>query len=188
MIFAKAENDLRSLNQIKLGDLNDFKYEQSKIELEEFKIDENVKQVLLGSLLGDGYLSKSSKNASYVESHSPKQKGYLLWKVNILNEFFRVKTRFTNNGPKYYKYILSTNYSVILTELHNLFYIKSVLPNRKWINIVNPVILGQLTPLGLAVWYCDDGTYCVRDGSCGLSTQGFTYEENLLLKDYFSNK
>ena len=57
-----------------------------KIELEEVSINEGVKQVLLGSLLGDASLSKPTKNASYSCSHSPKQKEYLIWKKDIINK------------------------------------------------------------------------------------------------------
>jgi len=46
---------------------------------------EKVKQVLLGSLLGDGRVGiyPKYKNAIFVESHSLKQKEYLLWKKKI---------------------------------------------------------------------------------------------------------
>lgn len=159
-----------------------------KMELEGFNIDENVKQVLLGSLFGDGSLAKGTKNAGYIEGHSLEQDDYFFWKVNILSKCFRVKVRFGNNGPKHFAYKLSTNYSPVLTQLHNLYYVKATIPNRKWIKVVNHIALEQLKPLSLAIWYCDDGTYCVRDGSCTLSTQGFTYEENLLLKRYFLTK
>lgn len=159
-----------------------------KIKLEEFNIDEDVNQVLLGSLLGDGSLAKGSKNAGYNGCHSPKQVDYLFWKVKILSKNFRIKHWLSDNGPKYKIHKFITNYSPVLTHLHSLYYIKASIPNRRWIKIVNPVVLEQLTPLGLAVWYCDDGTYYVRDGSCALSTQGFTYNENLLLKNYFFEK
>jgi len=163
------------------------KNNNQKIELSEFNINGDVKQVLLGSLLGDAYLSRTSKNASYGCGHSPKQKDYIFWKENILGESFRVSTKLRNNGPfKIYK--LTTNCSPVLTNLHSLFYIKSNKPKRIWEKIVNPKILEQLDPLSLAVWYCDDGTYTVRDKSCCLMTQGFTYNENLILKDYFLKK
>ena len=71
------------------------------------------------------------------------------------------------------------------TAMHKLFYIPYDKPGRKWRKIINPIALNELTALGLAVWYCDDGTYCVRDKSCALSTQGFSYEENHIIKNYF---
>src|SRR3989338_7863499 len=166
------------------------KNNNQKIELEEVNISEDVKQVLLGSLLGDASLEKTSKNASYSCSHSPKQKRYIFWKSKILSKGFKVHLKLYNNrkGFIFKTYRLSTNCSPILTEIHPLYYTKSVKPKRRWEKIVNPKILEQLEPLGIAIWYGDDGTYYIRDKSCSLSTQGFTYEENLLIKDYFYNK
>jgi len=160
-----------------------------KIELEEFNINEDVKQVLLGTILGDAHLSKHSKNASYSCGHSPKQKDYLYWVAKVLNQNFKIRISFYNRKKHNQKiYIVSTPCSPVLTNLHNIFYKKSEKPNRKWEKVVNPEILEQLDPLGISVWYCDDGTYTVRDKSCTLMTQGFTYNENLILKDYFLKK
>ena len=100
----------------------------------------------------------------------------------------RINTKLRKNGEKYMIYKLNTNCSPILTFLHNLTYIKSNKPKRRWEKIVNPILLEQLNPLGIAIWYCDDGTYCVRDKSCALMTQGFSYEENLMIKEYFLKK
>jgi hypothetical protein len=159
-----------------------------RIDLKGGNINENVKQVLLGTILGDAHLPRSSKNASYSCGHSPKQKDYLYWVAKILNQNFKIRISFYNREKHNQKiYIVSTPCSPILTNLHNIFYRKSQKPNRNWEKIVNPEILEQLDPLGLAVWYCDDGTYTVRDKSCALMTQGFTYNENLILKDYFLN-
>jgi len=156
--------------------------------LEEFNVPEDVKQVLLGSLLGDACLSKYSKNAGYCCSHSPKQKDYFFWKVRVLSKSFRVNTSLRPNGPGLQIHRMRTPLSPILTHLHGCFYVPSSKPNRKWEKIINPHVLTQLTPLGIAIWYCDDGTYCVRDKSCALSTQGFSLRENLVLKDYFLKK
>jgi hypothetical protein len=157
-------------------------------KLKNLQINDDVKQVLLGSLLGDASLFKTSLNASYSCSHSPKQKDYLFWKGNSLSKYFRTRVRLRNNGPKYKLYVLRTNCSPILTPLHSLCYVQSNKPNRKWEKIIDLSFLEQLNPLGLAVWYCDDGTYCVRDMSCALMTQGFSHRENLILKDYFLKK
>ncbi len=158
----------------------------------EFRVDirEDINQILLGSLLGDASLSlySNSKNAAYCCSHSPKQKDYLFWKAKILTKLFKVNVTFRKNGPKHWLYRLRTNNSPILTSLHRLYYVHYTKPGRRWRKIINPAALSHLTPLGLAIWYCDDGTYYVRDKSCALSTQGFSYEENIMLKDYFSKK
>ncbi|MFH0737760.1 MAG: hypothetical protein V1827_04110 [Candidatus Micrarchaeota archaeon] len=152
------------------------------------EISEDVNQVLLGSLFGDACLSKSSKNAYYCCAHSPKQKDYLFWKARTLSRHFKVKPSYGSNGPKYWIYKVRTNCPPILTALHNLFHVPFARPKRKWRKIINPLVLEKLSGIGLAIWYCDDGTYTVRDKTCALSTQGFTYDEHLLLKEYFLKK
>ena len=82
-----------------------------KIELAEFNIDEDVKQVLLGSLLGDGSLeiNKGGKNAFYREIHSSKQKDYLLWKnqfLKIFNTKLQEYSTFDNRTNNTYYIIL----------------------------------------------------------------------------------
>src|SRR5262249_17302100 len=50
------------------------------------KISREQEQVILGGLLGDGYLSKGN-TPCYSESHSLKQEQYLLWKARVLLNF-----------------------------------------------------------------------------------------------------
>jgi hypothetical protein len=60
-------------------------------------------------------------------------------------------------------------------ELLELFYAdgKKVIPNN---------IGDLLTPLGLAYWICDDGSFCKRYRIVILNTQGFSKEDvNLLI-------
>lgn len=155
---------------------------------ENLNIDKKVMQILLGGLLGDGTLFRTRGNASYSYCHSPKQKKYFFWKASIVSKNFRIVAKLRNNGPNHKIYVLKTNCSPILTRLHSIYYIKSDKPKRRWQKIINRSALNLLTPLGLAIWYCDDGTYNVRDKSCKLSTHCFSYEENLILKNYFFKK
>lgn len=152
---------------------------------EKNRINADVKQVLFGSLMGDAHLSKPTKNASYICTHCPAQKEYLLWKAGILKKEFRVRVALYNKDINYKAYVVQTNCSPVLTALHRLFYVPFKKPGRKWRKIVSIEMLNQLNSLGIAVWYGDDGTYNVRDKACSLSTQGFTYKENLLIKRYF---
>jgi hypothetical protein len=151
-------------------------------------LDENVKQIVLGSLLGDGHLEKISKNARFDCCHNPKQVDYIIWKAKMISKNFKVRVWLGDNGPKYKIYKLSTNSSPLITPYHSLFYIKSNKPKRRWEKVIKLEVLEQLNPLALAVWYCDDGTYTVRDKTCGICTQSFTYEENVILRDYFIKK
>lgn len=51
-------------------------------------INQEAEQILLGSLLGDGFLDRKNKNhnSSYIEHHCIAQKEYILWKNEILRK------------------------------------------------------------------------------------------------------
>ena len=121
------------------------------------------KAVIIGSILGDGFLQKTgSKNARLRLEHSLKQKEYLIWKCQILGNYFQSKPQILErNNPifdKTYQYIRAQSYSGSeLGKLCRLFYIdgKKVIPSK----------ISDLfkDPLCLAIWFMDDGYYYQRD-------------------------
>ncbi|MFZ3077917.1 MAG: hypothetical protein WA139_05650 [Candidatus Aenigmatarchaeota archaeon] len=141
---------------------------------------EDCRQVLLGSLLGDGSLScGNGKNYYMEEVHCLKQKEYLLWK----NSYFRIfngKTRFKTN-KNYRSFALKTLSYPILTDYYKLFY-----PNRT--KTVSEDILNQLKELGLTVWYLDDGHITTLEDMIRLATDGYSYKENNLIQKHFTEK
>jgi len=135
-------------------------------------------QIILGGLLGDlcCRMRIFTKNAFLQGGHCKEQKEYLLWKLNSLKSL-SFKTRINKR-----KAILFDSKSYpCLNIYYNLFY-----KNNK--KIVNLSILNKLYNLGLAVWYMDDGCYKKKDKSCNIHTNGFTYSENLLIKNWFEKK
>ncbi len=55
-------------------------------------MDKIQKAVVIGSILGDGFLQKTGKNNARLRlEHSFKQQDYLIWKCQILNNFFQKK-------------------------------------------------------------------------------------------------
>lgn len=135
-----------------------------------------IRQVLFGSLLGDGYISKDMR---FSEPHSILQKNYLLWKKNILEkEFIFGKISYERNRA-IIRIRTHTNNNLI--PLRRLFYSAK----RKMLTHDS---LRQLTPLGLAVWYCDDGTYGLQSRYCRIFTYCFNYQEHAIIKSYFKEK
>lgn len=147
------------------------------------------KQIILGGLLGDSSFNKT-KNGVYF-SHSEKQLEYLQWKYS----FFDTKANIDSvyhiyNGNKYlaYYFYISKKY---LDDDCVLFIKKHLFSNegRKKISLK---YLNQLTPLGIAVWWMDDGNISLtKDGDNRygkLSTHCFNYEENILIQKYFKDK
>lgn len=154
-----------------------------KMELEEFNIDEDGKQVLLGSLLGDGSLQiqKGGKNAFYREIHSLKQKDYLIWKNQFLKVFDTKLHEYSiydsRTNKTYYSVLLWSKTSQILTYYYNILYKE----RRK---TISQELLNEINIFGLAIWYMDDGCYHYGDGRCQLGTDALSYQEHLLIKDW----
>jgi len=146
-----------------------------------------TKQILLGSLLGDGSLQKQKKsiNALFRERHALSQKSYILWKVKHL-EFFDIKyksgKRLDKRTNKYYFFIdIWSKTHPILTNYYKLFY-----PKGK--KIITHKILDQIKLLGLAIWYMDDGYFRNESKNIKLGTEGYTFNENKIILKWFIEK
>jgi hypothetical protein len=147
-------------------------------------IPEEVQQIILGSLLGDGNIRKR-RNASFSEAHSLNQKSYLQWKADKLS-LLKPKVYYTlshnNRTNKGYKEIaMKTRTFMVLNEYNRMFY-----PYGK--KIVSKEILNRLEPLGLAIWIMDDGTYSYSGNRINIATHDFSYNEQLLMKEWFESK
>lgn len=139
------------------------------------------RQVLLGSLLGDGRLNLGKRyiNAYYFEVHSIRQRKYLEWKAPFLKKFHAKigEHTATSRGKTYSKCHLWTRVSPYLTQLHSELY-----PNGR--KIVLPSVLSELNPLGLAIWFCDDGSYRYRNKSACLCTDGYDFSSQVVIQSW----
>jgi hypothetical protein len=121
------------------------------------------KSILVGTILGDGYLQKTgAKNARLRLEHGFKQKEYLLWKSKELGNLFQGKLVYLKRihplSRKTYRYFRhQSQASPILGKLRNIFYPAG----RK--AIPDNIEKFLYSPLVLAVWYMDDGYYYPRD-------------------------
>lgn len=120
------------------------------------KLSELQKQVLVGTLLGDGCLETQNQGRTYrlkIE-HSIAQKDYVDWKYQVFKEF-------TLSEPRIHKRIsysaIRSNYCFSTVSHGSLrFYGQQFYRNGKK---VMPGLIGKmLTPLALAVWFMDDGS------------------------------
>lgn len=143
----------------------------------------SARQVLIGSILGDGYLIKNGDSCYFEEIHSAKQKDYLEWKKNYISDS-KISRRVYNNyklGRKYKQVRLRAPNSPNFTELHALFYLngKKILPKK---------LLNQLDELGLTIWYLDDGHINILSNLINISTDNYSLNENYLIKDFLDKK
>lgn len=125
------------------------------------------KSVILGSLLGDGYLRqiKGRKDAFLEINHSYKANEYVDWKYEILKNITVSQPKARKGNGNRIAYRFYTRQMPELTEFLNLFYDngKKIVPDIK----LNPVIL--------SIWYMNDGSKCGKDNYY-LNTQQFDLE------------
>lgn len=128
-------------------------------------IDESLtieeEQFIFGKLLGDGsvYQGPTSVNARIGFAHIVKNKDYVDYCYRLIKRWCHKPPRYVKykRNPKVYKnpegekYVLETMSHPEFSRIRRLFYERG----RK---IVNRDILNNITPLGLAIWYQDDGS------------------------------
>ena len=143
----------------------------------------STKQIVLGSLLGDGSLkiAKGYKNARFSERHSIVQQPYLKWKFFKLKK--QLKGCLTISKPEFSSYsknnkiIYQSRVSTQLTRLHFLTHKTNKKKiKRSWLN--------NLQYLGLTIWWCDDGSLNKTTRQGVFCTDSFSYEQQNILARY----
>lgn len=144
---------------------------------------------VIGTVLGDSSLIRKlvTHNAYFKCSHCTAQQELIRFKEKILQQIHPVKTNLKKDINRE-SFQLNTNSLVYFTKIRNKMY-----PNK--VKTVTMDCLKKLTPLGLAVWYMDDGQLCLQTDPANkqkfksrrgrLHTLSFSYEEHLIMKDYF---
>lgn len=132
------------------------------------------RQIIIGSLLGDGYMRiVPGRSDAFLEiNHSIKAKEYVDYKYESLKRLCKSapRERKTNDGRVAYRFY--TKQHKELSELYGQFYKrgKKIIPSDI---VIDSVIL--------AVWYMDDGSKS-RDRDVYLNTQQFSIaDQNKLL-------
>lgn len=147
------------------------------------------KNIIIGSLLGDGCVHKQDKSSNrmykYYLSHSEKQSDYFFWKFNELKPFFTkyykttAKLKTTN---KSYKQLKATSIAHPEFKIyHNLFYTDGIKKVPKNIDV-------YLNPMIMAIWIMDDGSLNKKSNqtlgnNIRICSLNFNYEDHLILKN-----
>jgi hypothetical protein len=121
-------------------------------------------ELMIGSLLGDATLLKTTAGYCFRVHHGPKQQQLVDWKYAELARFVRTVPRTSGNG-----YYFRTVTHPKLAELRELFYTgkRKIVPIR--------LLASCLNEFGLAVWIMDDGA--AEGKQLRLNTQSFSVEE-----------
>jgi recombination protein RecA len=123
-------------------------------------------QLVLGSLMGDGNLSPNRHGRSgtrFRMGHGARQAAYLDWKVSLLGN---IECSRTTNA----KGAVFADFTPLpeLAELHDAVYFGDGKKHLSW------DYLKALTPLALATWYADDGSFTLRSKGVQERTRGGT--------------
>lgn len=155
----------------------------------ELEITPIAEQVILGSLLGDGCIVRKRTNCALTFNHSLVQNDYAFYKVNLLQregiymryeEMPHCYTQGCIRGRK----LKDNGFARATSEVNvafNRYRDEWYIPKKQVPESVN-----KLGPLGLAIWYMDDGAIHHPTGAY-LSTNGFNHESQLKLVEVLKN-
>jgi hypothetical protein len=118
-------------------------------------IEGKLQSVLIGSMFGDGRITKPSQNSRYVEYHCAKQKDYITWKWSIWGSTWMPRGVYNPSvtPQKFPGYNISTINHPLLNDWHKLFYEEKGGHKR----FHDKSLIDLFDPLALAIWYQDDG-------------------------------
>ncbi len=136
-------------------------------------------QLILGTLLGDGNMSKTGLRPRYRAAQGEPQREYLTAKYQALRELVRTPPKqLVNRGHGSTTWAFTTLTTELFEPIWALCY-----PGGK--KRVTAAWLEQLTLEGLAWAWMDDG-HCGRTHGV-LNTQGFSHEENQLIASWLTS-
>jgi hypothetical protein len=143
------------------------------------------KEALIGLTLGDLSIEKSTPNSNVrlrFDQSKNLRYDYIYFLYDIFKDFTLTGPKSTNRKPDirtgkiYNSLIFKTRMLPCFKYLRDLFYVNGV----KTV----PLNIGELlTPIGLAFWIMDDGSYSLANGNLILCTDSYTSSEvDLLMK------
>jgi len=160
-------------------------------EIEKYKsklsLNRRQKEILIGLILGDGHLEKlyTPTLGRLKVEHGYKQKDYVDWLYKEFRSWVRTKPRMRNIrafGKVWQRYEFCTYGHRLLGEFRERFY-----EGKK--KIVPKELEKGITPLGLAVWFMDDGSIkSKRHKGFFLNVQDFTKSDVRRLQRMLKNK
>ena len=154
----------------------------SSYEYYEVELSGSQKQMVMGSLLGDGTITKSG---AYSCSHSVKQKEYFDYKMKVLFNLHSNHSQKYAHNYDHFKTVpesvhFTTGCNKYLYNLRNIYY-----PEGKKI-FPYEYLRDNMGAEGLAYWYCDDGY--IYNKTSRICTYGYSYEEQKLVSKFLQEK
>ena len=171
--------DQKLLTKSGIRQAKDITVEDSFVGFYENPLNDIEEQILLGSLLGDGYLHKSTLKAS-LRLENSEQTSYLKWKVKQLSSL-----SFNQNQKHPDKF--DSEYNFFLKRYYDMFYENEVsleLKNKtgRLYRAFSPEIFEKLDFLGLVILYLDDGS--LIDNRVYIGSKRFRHLEKCTFFDH----
>ena len=135
-----------------------------------------LKGALIGTILGDGWLVKKVTGTQFCVCHSFKQTEYLRFKFQLFKPIITMDSPYINEKRQ-----RTEIWSTIHPQLDELYYEVYGTGKRR----VTKKLLQDLTLLGFALWYMDDGSY---GGDYNLYTYALPLEDQQLIRQMLRRK
>jgi hypothetical protein len=149
---------------------------KTRVLIAKYHLTDYQKQVIFGTLLGDGSLHLFFKERYHKLSleQGSTQEDYLKWKTNVLGDFTSLKPIQYKNSTTWTSRSIS---HPDFTEFYHMFYNEG----KK----IVPLNLELLTPLAIAIWFADDGSQSKSSNQCWIFTCSFSLVDNERLCSFF---
>jgi recombination protein RecA len=119
------------------------------VAVKHYDVREDQRQLILGSLLGDGSLRfASTHNVHFRVGHGERQRAYVEWKHEMLAPFANKIGPTGNNG---------IGFDTI--PMHQLAWLHEAVYAKAGGRTVSDELIEQLDARSIAAWYCDDGSF-----------------------------
>lgn len=144
-------------------------------EARKINVSKRQHMLVIGSLLGDGYLDKTTRGYSLRVHHGIAQKEYVDFKFNFVKNLSNSRPKQSGNS-----YYFRTVSHPIFIPLRTMFYIgqKKVLPRL--------YLKDNFDAFAMAIWIMDDGA--ADHNQLRINSQSFDREENLWLINFLQAK
>lgn len=148
----------------------------------------NKKSIIIGMILGDGWITFNRKTAILSFYHCPKQEEYVMFKKALLEKMgFESKTSKSPKTKSNYPKVKLWTKSYRELNLYRLMYSFRNTPSKRKKRIIKSM-LNRMDEFGFAIWFMDDGYNCPNKKYMHLGTYCFSLEENQLIVDFLKSK
>jgi len=137
------------------------------------------KGAIIGMILGDGSLSRLEKDRLNSRlSVTSVNKDYLDWKLNMMEHLTKVRineTSYEKTHPTWQTLYKATSMQhPSYTKLRMRMYHEEG-------RTIDTHIMKALTPLGVLLWYLDDGSYEEKKTIMAIYSNAYSYSDNMLM-------